>query len=59
MCLVVQVFHCRNQSRAISHRLVKQLVEFYPDSNQVSLLNMGDADDITIWEYAKKTTFVS
>lgn len=41
----------------ISHRLLKQLVEFYPDSNQVSLLNIGDADDIAIWEYAKKNDF--
>lgn len=38
----------------LSHRIVKLLDEFYPDSNQVSLLDMGEADDKTIWDYAKK-----
>lgn len=41
----------------ISHRLVKQLIEVYPDSNQVGLLNMGAAEDIAIWEYAKENDF--
>ena len=42
----------------LSHRLVKSLVEKYPDSNQVALLDMGDADDQTIWGYAKENGFV-
>lgn len=36
----------------ISHRLVKTLVDIYPESTQVALLGMGEADDRTIWEYA-------
>jgi len=42
----------------LSHRLVKSLNEFYPGSNQVALLNMGDADDKAIWEYAKESDYV-
>ncbi|WP_371195946.1 DUF5615 family PIN-like protein [Glaciecola sp. SC05] len=37
----------------LSHRLVKQLEEHFPDSNQVSLLDMGQSDDKAIWNYAK------
>jgi len=37
----------------LSHRLVKQLDEHFPDSNQVSLLDLGQSDDLTIWDYAK------
>ena len=42
----------------LSHRLVKSLIETYPDSNQVALLNMGDASDQEIWEYAKTNDYV-
>lgn len=38
----------------LSHRMVKSLNEFYPESNQVSLLDMGEADDKVILDYAKK-----
>ena len=38
----------------LSHRMVKLLTEFYPESSQVSLLRMGEADDKAIWDYAKK-----
>ena len=37
----------------LSHRLIKQLEAYFPDSTQVSLLGMGQSDDKTIWEYAK------
>lgn len=42
----------------LSHRLVKSLNECYPGSNQVALLNMGDADDKAIWDYAKENDYV-
>jgi predicted nuclease of predicted toxin-antitoxin system len=41
----------------LSHRLIKQLNEHFPDSNQVSLLGMGQSDDLTIWEYAKSNSY--
>ena len=42
----------------LSHRLVKSLLDKYPESNQVALLNMGNATDQAIWEYAKDYGFV-
>ena len=38
----------------ISHRLVASLTESYPDTTQVALLGLGDADDRTIWELAHR-----
>ena len=38
----------------LSHRLVKHLNERYPDSTQVALLRMGEADDKAIWSYAQE-----
>ena len=38
----------------ISHRLVKSLVQFYPDTTQVSLLGMDRSDDVVIWEMARE-----
>ncbi|WP_146873620.1 DUF5615 family PIN-like protein [Halovibrio variabilis] len=37
----------------LSFRLVKHLEEFFPGSNQVALLDLGDAPDQQIWRYAK------
>lgn len=42
----------------LSHRLVKSLNDVYPGSNQVALLDMGDADDKAIWNYAKENEYV-
>ena len=38
----------------LSHRIIKSLVDAYPDSTQVSLLGMEDATDKEIWDYAQK-----
>ena len=41
----------------ISHRLVSLLLDQYPDSTHVAYLNMGEAIDNDIWDYAKKNDF--
>lgn len=41
----------------LSHRLVNQLEDFFPGSNQVSLLGLGAAPDKQIWHYAKDHQF--
>ena len=41
----------------LSHRIINSLTEAFPDSTQVSLLGMGEATDITIWEFASKEDF--
>ena len=41
----------------LSYRLVRPLAEVFPGSSQVSLLEMGNASDKYIWEYAKKENF--
>lgn len=41
----------------LSHRLVPALIEAYPESSHVSLLNMGEAGDLKIWRYAKQEGF--
>lgn len=38
----------------LSYRLLQSLLEVYPGSNQVGKLEMGDAGDKAIWEYAKR-----
>jgi len=41
----------------ISHRLVATLLASYPESTHVSYLDMGDAVDTAIWQYAKDHGF--
>ena len=41
----------------LSHRIIKSLVDVYPDSTQVSLLKMDTSTDKEIWEYAKKQDY--
>ena len=41
----------------VSHRLVKSLTEVFPDTSQVGLLGLGDADDRAIWELARKENY--
>jgi len=41
----------------LSHRIINSLTDVFPGSTQVSLLGMGEATDITIWEYASKEDF--
>lgn len=38
--------------------VIKSLIDKYPDSNQVTLLGLGDASDHAIWEYAKANHYV-
>lgn len=42
----------------LSPRLVDRLADRYPDSQHVFLLNMGEADDREIWNYAQQHNFV-
>jgi predicted nuclease of predicted toxin-antitoxin system len=42
----------------ISFRIVRQLDNILPQSSQVRLLGLENADDIEIWEYAKTHDFV-
>jgi predicted nuclease of predicted toxin-antitoxin system len=41
----------------VSHRLIATLNNTYPDTTQVSLLELGEADDRTIWELALREGF--
>jgi predicted nuclease of predicted toxin-antitoxin system len=40
----------------LSHRIIKQLEKYFPNSTQVSFLNMGQSEDKAIWEFAKEKT---
>lgn len=39
----------------LSHRIINSLTEAFPGSTQVSLLGMGEATDITIWEVIEQS----
>jgi predicted nuclease of predicted toxin-antitoxin system len=41
----------------LSRRSIPALTEAYPDSAQVGLLDMGQASDEVIWQYAKQHDF--
>ena len=41
----------------ISRRILPQISEQFPESAHVYLLGLQEADDITIWDYAKKNGF--
>ena len=42
----------------LSHRLVRQLADVFPNSAQTRQLNFGTALDHVIWQYAKENGFV-
>lgn len=42
----------------LSFKLCRRLAGIFPDSGQVRLLNLSEADDRTVWEYAKQNGFV-
>lgn len=42
----------------ISHKLVKQLEDLFPGSEHVRNVNLHEADDRTVWEYARGHSFV-
>ena len=41
----------------LSRRIVPILQDVYPDSTQIALLNLNEADDRKIWEYAKQEDY--
>jgi predicted nuclease of predicted toxin-antitoxin system len=41
----------------LSPRLVERLKDVYPDSQHVSDVELGSANDSAIWEYAKRYWF--
>lgn len=41
----------------ISRRILPQISEQFPESAHVYLLGLQEADDIQIWDYAKKNDF--
>jgi predicted nuclease of predicted toxin-antitoxin system len=42
----------------LSRRVVPFLLDAFPDSTQVTFLDMENVDDRTIWNYAKDNNFV-
>jgi predicted nuclease of predicted toxin-antitoxin system len=42
----------------LSFKLCRRLADVFPESNQVRLLGMAEADDRSVWEYAKANGFV-
>ena len=41
----------------ISFRIVKKVSEFFPESKQVSDVNLLNSSDFNIWEFAKKNNY--
>ncbi|MEK7950489.1 DUF5615 family PIN-like protein [Luteolibacter soli] len=42
----------------LSHRLVSALADLFPGSQHVRLLGMAEAEDLSIWDYAKSHGFI-
>lgn len=42
----------------LSRRVIPFLQDAFPGSSQVALLNLGNVDDRTIWDFAKDQEFV-
>jgi predicted nuclease of predicted toxin-antitoxin system len=42
----------------LSFKLCRQLADIFPDSDQVRLLGLAEADDREIWEYATAHDFI-
>ena len=42
----------------LSHRLVPALEDIFPGSSHVRLLGMAEADDLSIWNFAKTNNLV-
>jgi predicted nuclease of predicted toxin-antitoxin system len=42
----------------LSFKLCRQLADLFPDSSQVRLLRLSEADDRAIWDYARDNRFV-
>ena len=41
----------------LSFKLCRQLADLFPDSSQVRLLGLAEADDRVVWDYAKENGF--
>jgi len=41
----------------LSYRIVKQIEHLFPGSTHVRLLDLDEADDLTVWKYAKEHNF--
>lgn len=41
----------------LSFRLLEKLEPVYPDSTQVKFVNLDQADDLTVWRFAKDNGF--
>ncbi len=41
----------------LSYRLARKLDDIFPDSSQVKLLGMEEADDSVIWDYSRESGF--
>ncbi len=41
----------------LSHKLVTQLADLFPNSMQTRLLGMSTADDLALWNHAKQNGF--
>jgi len=41
----------------LSRRIVPAIQDCFPDSTQIVLLNLNEADDRQIWEYAKQENY--
>jgi len=42
----------------LSFKLCQALADLFPDSGQVRLLGLAEADDTTVWQHAKANAFV-
>ncbi len=42
----------------LSPKLVKRLIDLYPNSDHLDLLGLGTADDTSVWKHAKDNGFV-
>src|SRR3989449_11582032 len=42
----------------LSFKLCRRLADIFPNSNQIRLLGMEEANDRIIWEYAKANDFI-
>jgi predicted nuclease of predicted toxin-antitoxin system len=41
----------------LSHRLIAALADLFPGSQHVRLIGMAEAEDLSIWDYAKSHEF--
>lgn len=42
----------------LSPKLIKRLADLYPNSDHLDMIGLGTADDVTVWEHAKRNNFV-